>query len=291
MAIKHHGELGEYDLAIAYHQEQRKHASVSGFTRVVDKLVKAKKKAAWLHFDNSTIDLDSQYNNQFYARMDKLVCVSRSLMESFAKTHVSLSDKMDYCYNFMLYDSIKEKSLVPQQIPYPEDKFICFSACRLTEEKALVRGISAISDVLRVYPEIMWYIAGDGTERANIEAAIKERGLEKQVILIGNQPNPYPYMKNADLAINVSYHEAAPMIFLESKSLGTPVFATRTLSAEELLSNGVDSFIADNTEDGIRELFSHIAKNQELVKKARENLKGYNASNDASLLKIKQLID
>lgn len=290
-AMKHHGELGEYDLAIAYHQEQRKKSVVSGFTRVVDRLVKAKTKAAWLHFDNSTIDLDSEYNNPFYAKMDKIVCVSKSLMENFAAMYPDLGSKMDYCYNFMLYDVIKEKSLAPQEIPYPEDKFICFSACRLTEEKALVRGIDSVSSILKAHPEVVWYIAGDGSERSDIEDVIKKRGLEAQIKLIGNQPNPYPYMKNAKLTMNVSYHEAAPMIFFESKSLGTPVFATRTLSAEELLSDRIDSFICDNSADGIRDLFNFVIENKELVEDAALRLKSSNASNDASISKIKDLTD
>ena len=98
MAIKHQPKMVGYDLAIAYHQEQRKTAVVSGFARVVDRCVEAKKKVAWLHFDSSTIDLDSEFNNPFYQKMDKVVCVSKSLMENFANAHSELSDKMDYCY-------------------------------------------------------------------------------------------------------------------------------------------------------------------------------------------------
>ena len=136
----------------------------------------------------------------------------------------------------------------------------------------------------------MWFIAGDGAERANIEMAIKTDGLEEYIHLIGAQSNPYPYMRNADLVLNVSFHEAAPMVFFESRALGTPVFATRTVSAEELLCNQVDSFICDNSEAGLCEAFADLMANRELVQNARKALHGHHMSNEESLLKIKKIL-
>lgn len=291
IAIKNQTRMCGYDLAIAYHQEQRKKTVASGFARVVDKCVDARKKVAWLHFDSNTVDLDSQYNNLFYNKMDKVVCVSKSLMENFANAYSGLSNKVDYCYNFVPYNSIREKSRENQTQLYPGDRFVCFSACRLAEVKALVRGVNALSGILKSHKEVVWYIAGEGPERSNIEKAIKANGLEEQVVLIGNQPNPYPYMRNADLVLNVSYHEAAPMVFLESKTLGTPVFATRTSSAEELLRNNIDSFVCDNSEEGIRERFAWLMENRECVKNAKLRLADYCASNDESMLKIKKWLE
>ena len=291
IAIKHQPKLTGYDLAIAYHQEQRKKSVVSGFARVVDRCVTAKQKAAWLHFDSNTIDLDSQYNNPFYQKMDKVVCVSKSLMENFAQSYPELKDKMEYCYNFLLYDLIKEKSLEKQAVEFPEDQFACFSACRLTQEKALLRGIAALAPVLQEHNEVVWYIAGDGPERGNIENAIRECGLEKQIVLIGHQSNPYAYMRNADLVVNVSSHEAAPMVFLESKALGTPVFATRTASAAELLDDKVDSFICENSQEGIREQFAWLMENRQRVKEAKIQLENYHAGNEESMQKIRALLE
>lgn len=291
IAMKHQPKMIGYDLAIAYHQEQRKKSVMSGFSRVVDRCVEAKKKVAWIHFDSGTIDLDSQYNNPFYQKMDKIVCVSKSLVESFAKAYPELRDKVECCYNFMLYDTIKEKGLERQQIEYPKNTFVCFSACRLTEEKALVRGVAALSKVIKEHTDVVWYIAGDGPERNDIEKTVKSYGLERQIILIGNQPNPYPYIRNANLVLNVSYHEAAPMIFFESKALGTPVFATRSSSAEELLRDNVDSFVCDNTEEGIRERFAWLMENKEYIETARLQLTDSCANNDASMRKIKEWIE
>ncbi len=284
-AIRHHERLDGYDMAISFHQEQREKAVVSGFTRVVDKLTDAKQKIAWVHFDSSIIDLDKEYNEPFYQKMDKIVCVSKSLAEGFAKNNPSLSDKVDYCYNFLDYDAIMAKSSCGQEVSFSEDKFVCFSASRLAPEKALSRAIKAIAETLRENSDVVWYIGGDGSERENIEKVIKEENLEDSIILLGNLSNPYPYMKKADLLMNVSYHEAAPMVFFEAKALGVPVFATETSSARELLEGFDQAVICENSAEGIERAFKDLIKERKTGKEDT-NLPASPMANERSLEKL-----
>lgn len=279
-AIRSQKRLAGYDMAIAFHQEQRKHTTVSGFARVAAECVSADVKIAWLHYDNNKLDLDSAYNNPFYEKMDGVVCVSRSLAESFEKKFPSFKGKTDYCYNFLDYDSLLRKSQEPQSVPYPEGKTVCFSACRLTREKALVRAVKCLAPVFREHPELVWFIAGDGVERNNIEKAVAEEKMGEQIVLIGQQNNPYTFMKNADLVMNLSYHEAAPMVFAEAKALSTPVFATKTSSADELLRNGVDAVLCENCEDAIQSSFREIIESPEKIEEMKQYLKQYKGSND-----------
>ena len=291
IAINHQCKLAGYDLAIAYHHEAAKKNHVSGFSRFVDCCVDAKKKVAWMHYDNATIDLDSAFNNPFYEKMDKVMFVSRALRDSFVAKHKQFEAKADYCYNFMLYDNITDMSEQMQEVAYPHNSFVCYSACRLSPVKAIVRTIDALKDVFANNSDLYWYIAGEGPERTNIENAISEHNLEDKIILLGKQSNPYPYMKNADLVLNVSYHEAAPMTFMESKAVGTPVFATRTSSVNEFIDDGLDSFICENTVEGIHDRFISIIENRGQVDDAKMRLSSYHASNSDSLSKISYLLE
>lgn len=262
VAIRHQKKIGDYDLAIAFHHESRRHVPGCGFARVVDRCAEAKMKAVWLHYDCDALDLDSVYHQQFYKNLDKIVCVSRSLQQRYQEKYPALRDKADHCYNFIDFEALYRASAAPQAVEYPQGKRICFSACRLAGEKALVRGIRTLAPVFREHRELMWYIAGSGPEREAIEEEIRTQALEQQMILLGNLSNPYPYMKNADLLMNLSYHEAAPMVFLEAKALGVPVFATETSSARELLEGYPASYICENTEIGIYEAFCHWINQQ-----------------------------
>ncbi len=288
IATKLQKKLIGYDLAIAFRQEVYKNVMDSGYSRVLDRCVEAKCKAVWIHFDSVNFDNDSKYNFRYYEKADKIVGVSKSVAEAFKKVNPSLAEKTDYCPNFFDYADLKDKGGVEQEIKYPVDKFICFSACRMSKGKAFVRGISAFAPVFREHEDIIWYIAGDGPEKKNIEEAIKSEGLEGRIVLLGNQSNPYPYMKNADLTVLLSYYEAAPMVYTESKLFGVPVFSTETSSTREMIIDGVEGFICENSETGIRDAFSDIMNNREKIARVKENLKSYCPSNDESLKKIEE---
>ena len=269
IAFSHEPQLTGYDLAIGYFQEQSRHYVVSGFIRFIDMRVEASLKAGWLHYDPSMLELDNAFNLPLYRRMDKIVLVSRSLKEKYDALHPDLRDKTDFCYNVIDREALLAKSVQPQAIPYPEGRLICFSACRLSEEKAIVRGVKALAPVFKAHAGLMWFIAGEGAEREKIQNTIDAEQLSDRILLIGQQNNPYPYMRHADLLINVSYHEAAPMVFMEAHMLGVPVFATRTSSADELLNDGETDFICENSEDGIRAGLSHLMNSPERLKQAR----------------------
>ena len=273
MAFAHEPKLTGYDLAIAFCQEQKRHYVVSGFIRFIDMRVETKLKAAWLHYDPSMLELDNAFNLPLYRRMDKIVLVSRSLKEKYDALHPDLRDKTDFCYNVIDREELLAKSAQPQAIPYPEGRTICFSACRLSEEKAIVRGVKALAPVFKAHAGLMWFIAGEGAEREKIQNTIDAEQLSDRILLIGQQNNPYPYMRHADLLINVSYHEAAPMVFMEAHMLGVPVFATRTSSADELLNDGETDFICENSEEGIRARFDQLMNAPELLSRARGQIR------------------
>lgn len=290
LAVKHQKKLTGYDLAIAYRTETRKELVISGYSRVLDKCVEANKKAVWIHCDAQKINVGKEFNKVFYNCADKIVGVSKSVMEIFESVYPDFTDKMDYCYNFMNYGEILSKSNEKQTTQYPDNKFICFSACRLNEEKGIVRGIKAFAPVFKKHEDILWYIAGDGPEKENIEAAIISEGLEDRIILLGRQNNPYPYMKNSDLYLSLSYHEAAPMVYMEAKALHVPVFSTKTSSTAEMLKDDVEDFICENSEEGIRNKFSEIMDNKDKILQAQKSLESYKGSNDDSLRKIAEWV-
>ncbi|MBQ8783270.1 MAG: glycosyltransferase [Clostridia bacterium] len=289
IATKIQPKLMGYDLAIAYRAETRKSVITSGYARVLDRCVKSKVKATWIHYDANTLNNSSVFNEKYYRNIDKIIGVSKSVMDAFETVNPSLSEKMDYCYNFLNYSKIYENSKKEQEIKYPSGKFVCFSACRLSKEKGIVRGITALAPVLKEHNDVVWFIAGDGPERENIEAAVKSLGLENRIVLIGNQKNPYPYMKNADLYLSLSFHEAAPMVYLEAKALHVPVFTTKTLSSYEMLKDGIEDFVCENSGEGIREKFIEIMKDKKKVKNAKKNLECYNGNNNESFAKIIEL--
>lgn len=290
LAFSSQKRLVGYDLAIAYHQEQKRHTLTSGFTQFVLKKTEAKKKVAWMHYDPSNLDLDIRYSLKDYSEIDAIYCVSKSIMENAKAAIPELKEKFCYCYNFVDCQAILNKSIEPIHYELDPKSFICYSACRLTKEKALVRAINCIAPILKEHKDVVWIIAGDGVERSNIEKTIEQNNVSTQVLLIGNQSNPYSYMKRANLVMNVSYHEAAPMVFLESKLLGVPVFATDTSSALEFAESNNAFYICPNSDEGIRIKFREIIEKKEEIKKIKNHINVFGNVNEQSLEIMRSLV-
>lgn len=289
LVTKHQKKLGEYDVAIAYHHEAEKKSLTSGFIRIMVECVEAKKKISWIHNDTGTYEIDEQFNDNYYNLVDEIVAVSKSVMTNFVNKHPKYKDKVSYCYNFLDYNGILEKSKEIQKIPFPEGKFICFSACRLTPIKGIVRAITTLAPVFKEHQDILWFIAGDGSEKEAIKEAIRKQNLEKSIILIGSQTNPYCYMKNADLIMLLSYHEAAPMLYSEARFLGVPIFTTEISSSREMLDQVDNAYICENNEEGILETFLNIIKNQKYVKEQKKR-KFDNAGIEDNLKRLQNIL-
>ena len=287
-AFRHQEKLTGYDLAIAYHHEQPQHSLASGYTKFINTKVESKKKAAWLHFDPSQLHLNIHYCMGDYQKMDKIFCVSKSLKEKAKEAYPLMAEKLDYCYNFLDTANIRAMSLAELPFAIDDETVVCFSACRLSKEKALVRAVHCLAPVLKTNPDVIWYIAGDGVEYDNIQAAIMQNQVEDQIELIGHQDNPYSFMKRANLVMNLSFHEAAPMVFLESLLLGVPVFATETSSAEEFAEFGSMFHICPNHERGITQSFENLINQKSSLREMKVSF-DYDL-NDESLEKIKSLI-
>ena len=85
-------------------------------------------------------------------------------------------------------------------------------------------------------------IVGDGKDRKNVEEKIDQHGLRAYVTMTGKLPNPYPWMKHADLFILSSKVEGLGMVLLEAMACGTNVVATDS-------SSGVRTVLQEETTD------------------------------------------
>ncbi|MGL5988374.1 glycosyltransferase [Cetobacterium sp.] len=54
---------------------------------------------------------------------------------------------------------------------------------------------------------------------------IEELYLKKEVLLLGERKNPFPFLKNAELFLHTSGGEGLPTVFVESMLCNTPVIA------------------------------------------------------------------
>ena len=205
-----------------------------------------------MHCDFLHYEGNNEYNKSLYRRFDSIACVSDSVKEHFFESTGIPREKLFTVHN--CYDDKTIRVLAQAyQADYKDGCFNMFTAARLSNEKGVLRVVKIIYELKKEGYRIVWRIAGDGPQRAEIESQIQSYGLEENIKLLGMKQNPYPYFRNADLLLVPSYHEAAPMVYGEAEILGTTVLTTDTTSAKELVLNRGIGSVCDNEDKAIKE--------------------------------------
>ena len=151
-----------------------------------------------------------------------------------------------------------------------KDKVNFCIVSRLSEEKGILRLLSAAA-TLRESNDFRLVIIGDGLQRERLECFVEENGLQTTVVFLGNQENPYPYIRKADVLVNSSYYESFGMTMLEAFALKTPLLATDTTGGRFLTNSGSYGLLVENSEEGILNGMRDYLENEELLTQYRDS--------------------
>jgi len=103
--------------------------------------------------------------------------------------------------------------------------------------------IEAVPQILRAVPHAVFVFAGDGPQQQNIARAIRDRGLEGTVRLLGLRRDIPNVLKSIDVFVLPTLEEALGTSFLEAMAMGKPVIGTRVGGVPEAIRDGVNGFL------------------------------------------------
>ena len=94
---------------------------------------------------------------------------------------------------------------------------------------------------------------GDGIERENLMALVKQESLEGRITFLGNVPHEKlgDYYGAVDILVLASSREGWANVLLESMACGTPVVATRVWGTPEIISCTEAGILVERTPESI----------------------------------------
>ena len=96
---------------------------------------------------------------------------------------------------------------------------------RLEDVKDPLRFVKLIEKI-KQHQEIKVAMVGDGSLRSQVEEEINKLSLNKNIVLFGNQVNPYKILLNSKILVITSKYEGMPMNALEAIACNIPVVST-----------------------------------------------------------------
>lgn len=128
--------------------------------------------------------------------------------------------------------------------PYDSTSRTILSVGHLLENKGYHRVVEIGKKILPSRPDWKWVICGEGPERERLETAIREAGLEKQILLPGLIRDMDAQYQSAAIQVLTSDMEGLPMTLLEGKGWGLPLIAFDIMTGpSDIIQDGINGYL------------------------------------------------
>jgi len=283
-------KLKGFDVAISYLHDAGDKTFYGGCNDFVLRHTDAPKKITFLHCDYSQCGADTAANAARYEKFDLIAACSAGCREMFLRSLGQFWKKTVVVPNCQDYNNIR-CSAEKEAVSVPESRVNILTVARLGREKGVERGIEALTLLPEDTAPYHYDIIGDGLLRPKIETMIKDHGLQERVTLLGEMPEPYGYMRSADLLLIPSVSEAAPLVIGEAACLGTPILSTRTSSAVEMIETPGYGWVCGNSVQELAHALETILKSPQLLSEKREQIQNLTIDNQLAVSRFTAMID
>lgn len=137
----------------------------------------------------------------------------------------------------------RSRSQTRADLDVPEEAEVLLSLGAFHREKDPVAHVDVGARVLRVRPKAIYLIAGDGALWPEVESAIRTRGMDGRIRMLGNRADVGDLLHASDVVLLASRSEGMPGCLIEAGMCGLPVASYSIGGSPEVVSDGVTGFL------------------------------------------------
>lgn len=272
-----------YDVAIAYLEQTS--------TYYCADCVDADIKIGYVHSDYRKFKTDKKLDLEFFKKLDYIVTISAECEAALKEAFPEIADRFKVIENITSPDAIKKLSC--RKTP----EFDCVSCkkiltvSRIDHPKGYDMAVEAAEILDKKGYDFKWFAVGKGNLMPQIQQEISKRSLQDKFILLGEKPNPYPYMNGCDIYVQPSYFEGKSIAIDEAKVFAKPIVCTSFPTVYDQLTDGETALLAQINAQSIAEKIEVLLNDDALCTTLSDNLKKEKAGNEEEIDKFYMLLE
>lgn len=273
----------QYDAAIGFLEK-------SSIYCVVDCVV-SNKKIGFIHTNYSKLEINQSFDFLFFKKLSCIFTISEECVASLKGHFKELDRKIILMYNIVSTKLILEMS--NSNVLKIDDKEVLnlLTIARLSIEKNIELNIEIAKLLKEKGLKFKWYIIGEGSLKELLEQKIDEYKLQNNFQFLGLISNPYPYIQNADIYLQLSLYEGKSIAIDEAKILQKPIIVTNFSTAKDQIEHNVSGIICDFNAEEIATEILKLKNNTNKREELKFNLAQQNLSTEAEIEKLYQAIE
>ncbi|MCH5138207.1 glycosyltransferase family 4 protein [Clostridiaceae bacterium UIB06] len=154
-----------------------------------------------------------------------------------------------------------------------EKDYVISSVSSLIKTKGIDLNIRAVSILVKKYPNIKYYIVGDGEEAKNLKKLVNDLSLTDNVIFLGRLPHSeaIKFMGKCNLFSLPSWQEGFGIVYIEAMNNGVPVIGVKGQGIEDVIIDKENGFLVEphSIEDLVKTI-EYILNNKEEARRIGE---------------------
>jgi len=158
----------------------------------------------------------------FYARASMVINVSEGTKQDLVENFAIEAKKQIVIYNPYVIEKIQKLSQEPLDFEVNKEKTIV-AVSRFRPIKNIVMMLRAFAILEN---DTTLILVGDGSDEGVLRALVEELAIQKRVLFMGGQDNPYKFMSKASLYLSSSKSEGFPNAMIEAMICGCSVLST-----------------------------------------------------------------
>ena len=192
-------------------------------------------------------------------KMSRILAISGAVRQAMLTRGEAPDSKITVIPNGISVPNAGNPAETRRSLGLAADTPLVVCAARLEREKDIASLIQAMKIVQEAVPDARCLIAGDGSQKDELQRQIEALGLSESVTLLGFCADAASLMAAADLFVLPSLAEPFGLVLLEAMALGRPVIATRAGGPLEIVVDGETGFlVAPSSPDALAEAVQRL---------------------------------